>query len=351
MNVARIGLLLAGFPDSVPGITINRFCSSGCAGGGDGCRPHTPGRGRRHDRRRHREHEHGAAGRQQADVQSGDIRERREHRDRLRHGHHRRESRRSSGKSAASSRTCSPRKAIAARCGRRTAASSRTRSRPMSLSSSFPILTRREIGVKTRDGDERRRPAPRHLAGGPREIEPGIRGQGQRDRRQQLADVRRRRSRGADERGGDEALQRWSPLGRFMGYAVAGVPPEIMGIGPVKAIPESVAAGGAQAQDDLDWIELNEAFAAQSLAVIKDLGLDPPRRSIRSAARSRSAIRSARPAPARRDADARPAPAQEEVRHGHDVHRAPAWALRAYSKRCNGTGPDWPGLMPVATGL
>jgi len=65
-----------------------------------------------------------------------------------------------------------------------------------------------------------------------------------------------------------------SPLGRFMGYAVAGVPPEIMGIGPVKAIPKVLQQVGLKL-DDMDWIELNEAFAAQALAVIKDLGLDP----------------------------------------------------------------------------
>ncbi len=64
-----------------------------------------------------------------------------------------------------------------------------------------------------------------------------------------------------------------SPLGRFLGYAVAGVPPEIMGIGPVKAIPKVLRQTGLKIED-LDWIELNEAFAAQSLAVIKDLGLD-----------------------------------------------------------------------------
>jgi acetyl-CoA acyltransferase len=64
------------------------------------------------------------------------------------------------------------------------------------------------------------------------------------------------------------------PLARFAGFAVAGVPPEIMGIGPIKAIPKVLKAAGVK-QDDLDWIELNEAFAAQALAVIKDLGLDP----------------------------------------------------------------------------
>jgi acetyl-CoA acyltransferase len=63
------------------------------------------------------------------------------------------------------------------------------------------------------------------------------------------------------------------PLGRFLGFAVAGVPPEIMGIGPKFAIPKVLKQVGLK-QDALDWIELNEAFAAQSLAVIGDLGLD-----------------------------------------------------------------------------
>jgi acetyl-CoA acyltransferase len=64
-----------------------------------------------------------------------------------------------------------------------------------------------------------------------------------------------------------------TPLARFSSFAVKGVPPEIMGIGPKLAIPAACAAAGIT-QDQLDWIELNEAFAAQALAVIGDLGLD-----------------------------------------------------------------------------
>ncbi|BAL94258.1 acetyl-CoA C-acyltransferase [Rubrivivax gelatinosus] len=63
------------------------------------------------------------------------------------------------------------------------------------------------------------------------------------------------------------------PLARFVSFAVRGVPPEIMGIGPIEAIPAALRAAGLS-QDDLDWIELNEAFAAQSLAVIDSLKLD-----------------------------------------------------------------------------
>ncbi|MES2538600.1 MAG: acetyl-CoA C-acyltransferase [Pseudomonadota bacterium] len=65
-----------------------------------------------------------------------------------------------------------------------------------------------------------------------------------------------------------------TPLARFVSFAVRGVPPEIMGIGPKEAIPAALRAAGLR-QDQIDWIELNEAFAAQALAVIQDLGLDP----------------------------------------------------------------------------
>ncbi|MBA4850798.1 acetyl-CoA C-acyltransferase [Emticicia sp. BO119] len=63
------------------------------------------------------------------------------------------------------------------------------------------------------------------------------------------------------------------PIARMMAYASAGVEPRIMGIGPVAAIPVALKQAGLK-QDDIDVIELNEAFAAQSLAVIKELGLD-----------------------------------------------------------------------------
>jgi acetyl-CoA acyltransferase len=63
------------------------------------------------------------------------------------------------------------------------------------------------------------------------------------------------------------------PLARFVGFAVGGVPPELMGIGPVVAIPKVLALTGL-ALDDIGLIELNEAFASQSLAVIRELGLN-----------------------------------------------------------------------------
>ena len=74
----------------------------------------------------------------------------------------------------------------------------------------------------------------------------------------------------------ESAIKRFglTPLARFVSFASKGVPPHIMGIGPIEAIPAALRYAGLK-QDDIDWFELNEAFAAQSLAVINTLGLDP----------------------------------------------------------------------------
>ena len=74
----------------------------------------------------------------------------------------------------------------------------------------------------------------------------------------------------------EEAVEKYNltPKAEFMDFSVAGVPAEIMGIGPVKAIPK-VLKSVSLSLDDIGWIELNEAFAAQSLAVINELGLNP----------------------------------------------------------------------------
>ena len=73
----------------------------------------------------------------------------------------------------------------------------------------------------------------------------------------------------------EKALKQYglTPLARFVSFAARGVPPHLMGIGPVEAIPAALKNAGLT-QDALDWIELNEAFAAQSLAVMNTLGLD-----------------------------------------------------------------------------
>jgi acetyl-CoA acyltransferase len=73
------------------------------------------------------------------------------------------------------------------------------------------------------------------------------------------------------------------PLARFVGFAVGGVPPELMGIGPIVSIPK-VLALTSLSLEDIDLVELNEAFAAQALAVIREVGLDPERVNVNGGA-------------------------------------------------------------------
>ena len=84
----------------------------------------------------------------------------------------------------------------------------------------------------------------------------------------------------SDERAKQLGLK---PMARFVAYATAGCPPEEMGIGPVFAIPKVLKIAGLRL-DQIDVIELNEAFAAQSLAVIKELGLDPEKVNVNGGA-------------------------------------------------------------------
>ena len=74
-----------------------------------------------------------------------------------------------------------------------------------------------------------------------------------------------------------------TPWMRFVGFGVAGVPPEIMGIGPVKVVPKVLERYGFQLED-IDLIELNEAFASQSLAVIRTLEFDPDKVNVNGGA-------------------------------------------------------------------
>jgi 3-oxoadipyl-CoA thiolase len=85
---------------------------------------------------------------------------------------------------------------------------------------------------------------------------------------------------GSEERARDLGVE---PLGSFVGSAVAGVDPRVMGIGPVPAVEKLLARAGVAAAD-LDLVELNEAFASQSLAVVRELGLDPERVNVNGGA-------------------------------------------------------------------
>jgi len=144
---------------------------------------------------------------------------------------------------------------------------------PYTLNERLPDLQTREITVRTKqlqnDEGPRRDTSPEGLA----KLRPAFAAKGSvtAGNSSQTSD-----GAGAVVLMSEAALKRYNlqPLGRFLGYAVAGVPPDVMGIGPVKAIPKVLAQAGIK-QEQLDWIELNEAFAAQSLAVIRELGLDP----------------------------------------------------------------------------
>ena len=73
------------------------------------------------------------------------------------------------------------------------------------------------------------------------------------------------------------------PIAKFISFAVAGVPPEVMGIGPIKAVPKALKMAGLKLED-MDVIELNEAFASQALAVIRELGMDIDRVNVNGGA-------------------------------------------------------------------
>ena len=138
------------------------------------------------------------------------------------------------------------------------------------------------------------------------------------DRRQQLAD--QSDGAGALILASEKAVKQFDlkPLARFVSFAVRGVPPEIMGIGPIEAILAALRAG--LKLDDLGWIELNEAFAAQALAVIGSVGLNPDVVNPMGGAialghplGATGAIRAATVVHALRR--------RNLVRHGHDVRR------------------------------
>jgi acetyl-CoA acyltransferase len=274
MNVARIGLLLAGFPNTVSGMTINRFCSSGVQAVALAA-----------DRIRLGEADVMiAAGTESMSMVpmgghkpsfSPAIFEKNEN---IAIGY-------GMGITAENvaqqwSITREQQDMFAAESHRRALHATdngefKAEITPYEVVERQPDLATREIAVKTRtaasDEGPRRDTSPEGLA----KLRPVFAAKGSvtAGNSSQMSD-----GAAAVVLMSGAAMQRFNlaPLGRFMGYAVAGVPPEIMGIGPVKAIPKVLQQVGLKL-DDIDWFELNEAFAAQSLAVIKDLGLDAAR--------------------------------------------------------------------------
>jgi acetyl-CoA acyltransferase len=271
MNVARIGLLLAGFPNTVSGATINRFCSSGLnavaiaadrirlgeadlmIGAGTESMSMIPMGGNKiaaNERIFEKDENVGIA------YGMGITAEKVAEQWRV--------SRSAQDEFA----TESHRRALAAI----EKGEFKDEIAPYQVQERMPDLRSHQISVQSRlvSVDEGPRPGttPDVLA----KLRPAFASKGSvtAGNSSQTSD-----GAGAVVLASEAALNRYNlkPLARFLGFAVAGVPPEIMGIGPKFAIPKVLKQAGVR-QDDLDWIELNEAFAAQSLAVIGDLGLD-----------------------------------------------------------------------------
>jgi acetyl-CoA acyltransferase len=272
MNVARIALLLAGFPDRVPGLTVNRFCSSGlqavaqCAdrirlgeadvmiAGGTESMSMIPMGGNKISMNEHifdRDENIGIA------YGMGITAERVAQQWKV--------SRAAQDEFA----TDSHRKALAAI----EKGEFKDEITPYPIDEKVPDLATREIAHRQRlmSVDEGPRPGttPEVLA----KLRPAFAATGSvtAGNSSQTSD-----GAGAVILMSESAMKRYgaTPLARFLGFSVAGVPPDIMGIGPKYAVPQVLKRIGLQLQD-MDWIELNEAFAAQSLAVIQDLQIDP----------------------------------------------------------------------------
>ncbi|MBX3639320.1 MAG: acetyl-CoA C-acyltransferase [Nitrosomonas sp.] len=271
INVARVALLLAGLPNSVPGMTINRFCASGLQSvaiaadrirlgeadvmiaGGTESMSMIPMMGNKvamnPEMFKHDENVAIAYGMgMTAEKVAEQWKVSRDAQDEFAYTSHQRAL-----------------KAIANGEFAEEIA-------PYSVDEKYPDLVthqiREEIFVKDTDEGPRADTSPEALA----RLRPVFAAHGSvtAGNSSQMSD-----GAGAVVLMSEAAMKRFNcaPMGRFVGFSVAGVPPEIMGVGPIKAIPKVLAQTGIK-QDDLDWIELNEAFAAQSLAVIHDLGLD-----------------------------------------------------------------------------
>jgi len=274
MNVARIGLLLAGFPNTVSGMTINRFCSSGTqavalaadrirlgeadvmiAAGTESMSMVPMGGNKPSFSPAVFEKNENVAIAYGMGITAEKVAEQwqvgREEQDMFAAESHRRAIRATDS------------------------GEFKDEIAPYPVNEHLPDLATREVRVRAweavNDEGPRRDTSPEALA----RLKPAfsLKGSVTAGNSSQMSD-----GAGAVVLMSEAALARYNlrPLGRFLGYSVAGVPPELMGIGPAKAIPKVLRQTGLKL-DDIEWIELNEAFAAQALAVIKDLHLDRAR--------------------------------------------------------------------------
>jgi acetyl-CoA acyltransferase len=273
MNVARIGALLAGLPITVPGMTINRFCSSGVqavadaanqirlgladvmiAGGTESMTvmPQMMGNKMAMNPEFFSKEENIAIAYGMgltAEKVAAQWKISREAQDAFAVESHRR--------------------AVAAIA----AGHFKAEISPYTIRESLPDLKTGDVVVRERTVDTDEGPRPDSALDKLAKLKPvfNVRGSVTAGNSSQMSD-----GAGAVMLVSERMLREHNltPLARFAGYAVGGVAPEIMGIGPIAAIPKVLAQVGIR-QEDLDWIELNEAFAAQSLAVIQELGLNP----------------------------------------------------------------------------
>ncbi|MGC4404992.1 acetyl-CoA C-acyltransferase [Methyloversatilis sp. MC4-4] len=273
MNVARIGLLLAGFPVSVPGVTVNRFCASGLNAVADAAlkimtgqcdiaigagtesmtvMPTMMGNKVTVNPRAFESPENVAIA-----YGMGLTAEKVAHKYAV------------SREDQDAFALASHQKALAAIAAGRFAGEIL----PYTVRSHLPDLASNTVRIVERVFDTDEGPRADSSAEGLAKLRPAFaaRGSVTAGNSSQMSD-----GAAAVLLMSEAAVQRTgaTPIARFRSFAVAGVPPEIMGIGPVEAIPRALTQAG-MAQADIDWIELNEAFAAQALAVIRTLDLDP----------------------------------------------------------------------------
>ena len=271
MNVARIGLLLAGLPNSVAGMTINRFCSSGLNAVSIAA-----------DRIRTGEADimiaAGTESMSMIPLMGGlkpnlDVFARDENLG-IAYGmgltaekvaERWKVSREEQDAFALASHT----KALAAQA----AADFADEISPYPVRENVPDLTSGKVVVRSREFERDEGPRADTSAEGLAKLRPVFAAKGSvtAGNSSQMSD-----GAGAVIVVSEKVLQELAltPLARWVGYAVGGVAPEVMGVGPIAAIPKVLRTTGIT-KDQIDWIELNEAFAAQSIAVMRDLELDP----------------------------------------------------------------------------
>ncbi|MBK7647670.1 MAG: acetyl-CoA C-acyltransferase [Betaproteobacteria bacterium] len=273
MNVARIGVLLAGLPNSVPGITINRFCSSGLQAVADAANQIRLGQADVMI----------AAGTESMTVMTNMMGNKVVINPAVFGGDEQRGIAFGMGLTAEKvaqqwqiSREAQD--AFAAESHRRACAAIaaghfKAEITPYAVSEHLPDLKTGQVKIRQRltENDEGARADV--TAEGLGKLKPVFHAKGTvtAGNASQMSD-----GAAAVLLVSEKILKQFNltPLARFCSFAVAGVPPEIMGIGPVLAIPKALQQAGIT-QQQLDWIELNEAFAAQAMAVMHDLQLDP----------------------------------------------------------------------------